>query len=229
MVQYYHILQLETSLEVSVRLRETSRNGNVPFVTVLLVVINVLTFFRMEMNGSSQDVYYMISAGAMYGPAFLDAHEYYRIFTHFFLHSGFEHLASNMVCLAIFGYALEKQIGRGWFCFIYMFSGVFAGLVSVFYNFSAYYERVSCGASGAIYGLLGALLVVLIINRRNNLQKEAFRFLLYVVLILLQNSGLHSSGIDTTAHMGGFLGGFLVCVIMCIRKKMFTDRKEQVI
>lgn len=209
------------------KLSEKGRNGNVPFITVLLVMINVLKFFRTEMNGSSQDVYYIISAGAMYGPAFLDGYEYYRIFTHFFLHSGFEHLASNMVSLVVLGYALENRIGRGWFCFIYMFSGVFAGLVSVFYNLSGYYERVSCGASGAIYGLLGALLVVLIITRRNNLQKEAFRFLLGAVLVLY--SGMQGSGIDNTAHMGGFLGGFLVCVIMCIRKKMFTDRKEQVI
>lgn len=209
------------------RLREKTGNEKIPFITVLLVVANVLAFFRTEMNGSSLDADYLISAGAMYGPAFLDGHEYYRVFTHFFLHSGFEHLASNMISLAILGHALENRIGRGWFCFIYMFSGVFAGLVSVFYNLSAYHERVSCGASGAIYGLMGALLVVLIINRRNNLQKEAFRFLLYVVLILY--SGMWDSGIDNTAHVGGFLGGFLVCVIMCIRKKMFTDRKEQVI
>lgn len=227
MVQYYHILQLETSLEVSVRLREKAGNEKIPFITVLLVVANTLAFFYTEMNGSSLDADYMISAGAMYGPAFLDGHEYYRVFTHFFLHFGFEHLANNMISLVVLGYALENRIGRGWFCFIYMFSGIFAGLVSVFYNMSGYHERVLCGASGAIYGLMGALLVVLIINRRNNLQKEAFRFLLYVVLILY--SGMQDSGIDNTAHVGGFLAGFLICVIMCMIKNMFTDRKEQVI
>lgn len=227
MVQYYHILQFETSVEVSVGLRENAGSQRIPFITVLFVVANVLAFFHTEMAGSSLDADYMISAGAMYGPAFLDGHEYYRAFSHFFLHFGFEHLANNMISLLVLGYALENQIGRGWFCTIYLFSGVFAGLVSVFYNLSAYYERVSCGASGAIYGLMGALFVVLIANRKHNLQKEAFRFLLYIILILY--SGMQDSGIDNTAHMGGFLGGFLVCVIMCIKKRMFTDRKEQVI
>ncbi|MCM1244542.1 MAG: rhomboid family intramembrane serine protease [Roseburia sp.] len=204
---------------------ENAGNEKIPFITLIFVAANVIAFFYTEMNGSSLDANYMISAGAMYGPAFLDGHEYYRVFTHFFLHFGLEHLASNMVSLLVLGYALENRIGRGWYCFIYLFSGIFAGLVSVFYNLSAYQERVSCGASGAIYGLMGALFVVLIINRRNNLQKEAFRFLLYIVLILY--SGMQDSGIDNTAHVGGFLGGFLVCVVMCIKKKMFTDGKEQ--
>lgn len=227
MVQYYHILQLETSREVSKGLKENAGREGIPFITVLFVVANVIMFFHTEMAGSSLDADYMISAGAMYGPAFLEGHEYSRIFTHFFLHFGFEHLAGNMFSLLVLGYALENRIGRGWFCFIYLFSGVFAGLMSVFYNLSAYRERVSCGASGAIYGLMGALLVVLIANRKNNLQKEAIRFLLYIVLILY--SGMQDPGIDNTAHMGGFLGGFLICVVMCIKKKMFTDRKEQVI
>lgn len=208
-------------------MKENAGEEKIPFITVLFVMANVIAFFYTEMNGSSLDADYMISAGAMYGPAFLESHEYSRAITHFFLHSGFEHLAGNMISLLVLGYALENRIGRRGFCFIYLFSGVFAGIVSVFYNLSQYRERVSCGASGAIYGLMGALLVVLIANRKNNLQKEAGRFLLYVVLILY--SGVQDSGIDHTAHMGGFLGGFLICVIMCMRKGMFTDRKEQVI
>ena len=210
-------------------MEESTGKERFPLITALLIATNVLAFLYTEWQGSTLDADYMIRAGAMYGPAFLGEHEYYRIFTHFFLHFGFEHLLNNMVSLLVLGYALENGIGRLCFGGIYFFSGVFSGLVSAFsLEFSGEGATVvSCGASGAIYGLMGALLVMLIVNRKNNLKKQIPRFMLYIALSLY--SGNQDPGIDNMAHVGGFVGGILICLMMCILKRIFSYRKEQVI
>lgn len=197
-------------------LDENAVKERLPLLTILIVVINVLAFAYTELKGSSMDVNDMISAGAMYEPAFVEGHEYYRIITHIFLHFGMEHLMNNMISLLVLGYALENAIGRGWFCFIYLFSGIIAGFTSLIYNVQYNRNIVSCGASGAIYGLMGVLLVLLVVNHRKNLRRELPRFMLYLAISLYV--GIQDSGVDNAAHIGGFVGGFLICIIMCIFK-----------
>lgn len=208
-------------------LEKNAESERLPLITVVLVVINVLAFIYTEINGSSLDGEYMIQMGAMYEPAFLDGQEYYRIVTHFFLHFGMEHLFNNMISLLVLGYALENVIGRCWFAFVYMFSGIFAGIVSVFYNVYMNETVVSCGASGAIYGLMGALLVMLLVENKGDLKGQGPRFALYIVLSLY--TGMRDPGIDNAAHIGGFVGGIIICILMCIIKRLFTYREEQVV
>lgn len=208
-------------------LEKNAENERLPLVTAVLVAINVLAFIYTEINGSSLDAQYMIEMGAMYEPAFLDGQEYYRIVTHFFLHFGMEHLFNNMVSLLVLGYALENEIGRCRFAVIYMFSGVFAGIVSVAYNVHTNEAVVSCGASGAIYGLMGALFVMLLLENRTNLKGQVPRFALYIVLSLY--TGMRDPGIDNAAHIGGFVGGIIICIFLWILKRIFTYRKGQVV
>lgn len=196
-----------------------------PLVTVLLVIVNIVVYFYVEMKGSSLDTNDMIEAGAMYIPNFLGQHEYYRIVTHFFLHFGIEHLMNNMISLFVLGFAMEDKIGRVWFGLIYMLSGVFAGMVSVMSEYLGKgTEVVSCGASGAIYGLMGTLFVLLIVNYKKIRVAHIPRFLLYIALSLY--SGMQDPGIDNAAHIGGFVGGVLFCTVMCIFKRIFSYRKE---
>lgn len=208
-------------------LDQKSERTPIPFITILLVAINVVVYLFVERSGSSLDADHMIQMGAMYEPSFVYQHEYYRIITHFFLHFGFDHLFNNMISLLVLGYALENGIGKGWFAFIYMVSGIFAGAVSVAYNLSVGHDVVSCGASGAIYGLMGALFVLLIVKNRHNLRGEAPRFAIYIGLSLY--SGMQDPGIDNAAHIGGFVGGILLCIVMCICKKLFHLRKGKVV
>ncbi len=207
-------------------MEQTAGRENVPVITIFFVAVNVVMYLLTELLGSSLDADFMIHMGAMYEPAFLVDREYVRIFTHFFLHFGFEHLFNNMVSLLVLGYSLENSIGKAWFGLIYMASGVFAGMVSVWYHFYTGQEVVSCGASGAIYGLMGALLVILFVYRRQNMRILAGRFALYIALSLY--SGLKDPGIDNAAHVGGFVGGMVLCSVMCIVKKRIRDRKGQV-
>lgn len=198
---------------------EQEKKIRIPVITVVLVAVNVIVFIITECSGSSLDSDHMMRMGAMYEPAFWDDQQYYRIFTCMFLHFGGEHLINNMISLFVLGYALEHGMGKGLFTAVYFVSGIVSGMASLWYHTSTGQEVVSCGASGAIYGLMGALLVFLVAYRRQHLREEAPRFLLYLALSFL--AGFQDPGIDGAAHLGGFIGGFLLCIIVCVIKRFF--------
>ncbi|HAP19972.1 MAG TPA: rhomboid family intramembrane serine protease [Lachnospiraceae bacterium] len=191
----------------------------IPIITIILAVLNVLVYFYIEMKGSSYDSEFMIQMGAIYEPLVVENHEYYRLITHFFLHFGFDHLINNMVSLLVLGYALENVIGRTRYAVIYFLSGILAGVSSIVYNVFVTGEyTVSCGASGAIYGLMGALLVLLIWGNRGHRSSEVPRYLVFIGLSLY--SGIQDTSIDNAAHIGGFIAGILICLIMTRKKRM---------
>ena len=207
-------------------MRENTLVKRFPLVTVLITMINVAVFFITEWKGSTLDPDFMIEAGGMYAPAFFREHEYYRLITHFFLHFGIEHLFFNMVSLVIFGHVMENAVGRLWFAGIYLVSGITAGLVSVTAHLNQNAQIVSCGASGAVYGVMGAFIVLLIINRKNNLRREIFRFTTYVALNLYY--GKLYPEVDQFAHVGGFVAGAMLCIGMYLIKRIVSIRKERV-
>ena len=184
----------------------------IPIMTLVLLAANVLIYFYVEMKGSSYDGEYMIQMGAVYDPCVLENHEYYRLITHFFLHFGFDHLFNNMISLVILGYSLEQVMGKIRFISLYFLSGILAGITSIVYNIYVGQETISCGASGAIYGLMGALLVMLIVGNRGRLSTEVPRYLLYICVSIY--SGMQDTSIDNAAHIGGFVAGVIICLIM---------------
>lgn len=196
--------------------------NKLPFLTILLAVVNVMVYLYVEWNGSSYDTEFMLQMGAVSEPLIIQEHEYYRLITHFFLHFGFEHLVNNMLSLLILGYAIEHVLGSVRFVILYFLSGILAGVSSIVYNVSTASEyTVSCGASGAIYGLTGALLLLLIMgNRRNKEHRttEVPRYLLFLAISLY--SGSQDPAIDNAAHVGGFVVGFIICLIMNGKKHM---------
>ena len=188
-------------------------------MTLILVAVNVLVYLYVEWNGSSNDVDYMLSMGASYEPYILENHEWYRLITHFFLHFGWDHLFNNMISLLVLGYALEQVMGKLCYTVLYFLSGIVAGVASIAYNIMVTGEySVSCGASGAIYGLTGALLVLLIRGNRNRRSSEVPRYLLYLAVSLY--SGFQDTSIDNAAHVGGFLAGVVICFFISKRKQM---------
>lgn len=195
------------------------RENRVPVVTIVLVLINSIIFALIELSGSSYDTDHMIEMGAMYEPLIVQNQEYYRLITHFFLHFGIDHLVNNMISLLVLGYALENVIGRLRFTILYFLSGILAGVTSIVYNiYVVGGESVSCGASGAIYGLTGALLILLIVGNRGKRTAEVGRYMLYVALSLY--SGFQDTSIDNAAHVGGFIAGLLICLLMSLTKRM---------
>lgn len=195
------------------------RENRVPVVTIVLVLINSIIFALIELSGSSYDTDHMIEMGAMYEPLIVQNQEYYRLITHFFLHFGIDHLVNNMISLLVLGYALENVIGRLRFTILYFLSGILAGVTSIVYNvYVVGGESVSCGASGAIYGLTGALWILLIVGNGGKRTAEVGRYMLYVALSLY--SGFQDTSIDNAAHVGGFIAGLLICLLMSLTKRM---------
>lgn len=192
--------------------RENRIETKIPVMTLILVLINVAVYLYVEFSGSSYDTEYMIQMGAVYDPLVLQDHEFFRLITHFFLHFGFDHLFNNMISLLILGYSLEQVTGRVRFLILYFLSGILAGVASIVYNIYVGQETVSCGASGAIYGLMGALLVLLIVGNRGRLSSEVPRYLLYIGISIY--SGMQDPTIDNAAHVGGFVAGVLICLVM---------------
>ena len=180
--------------------------------TIALIAVNVAVFFILSLFGDTEDAVFMMRHGAMYGYLVTHDHELYRLFTCLFLHFGIEHLLNNMVILGALGWHLEQQTGRIRFLLIYFGSGLCGNIVSLIFHGAAQEHTVSAGASGAIFGLMGALLWVVIANH-GRLGRLSGRGMLVMVALSLY-FGLSSSGVDNYAHIGGLLSGFLLALLL---------------
>lgn len=192
--------------------------------TVALIVINVAVFFIMSLFGNTEDVMFMLEHGAMFEPLITEEHEYYRIITSMFLHFGIEHLLNNMVMLGALGWNLELETGKIRYLIIYLVSGIGGNLLSLYLGVSSAEYAVSAGASGAIFGLMGALLYVAARNR-GRMGRISGKGVLFMIALSLY-FGITSSGIDNAAHIGGLLCGFILSVILYRKKNSYHARWE---
>ena len=178
---------------------------------LLLIGINVAVFFFLSFLGDTESVQFLFQHGAMEWRSILYEGEYSRILTSMFLHFGFEHLFQNMIFLFLIGCYLEDALGSVRYFFFYLLSGTGAGLCSVVADSLLEVNVVSAGASGAVFGVVGGLLCVVIRNKGN------FEGLgLPGMIIMIAGSlfyGFTSSGVDNGAHVGGFLCGFVLCFL----------------
>ena len=190
--------------------------------TVMLIVINMGIFFLLSFLGDTENAVFMVKYGAMYPPLIFEDSQYYRLISCIFLHFGIDHLMNNMVMLGALGWNLEPETGRFKFLLIYFVSGIGANLLSLASDFWTGSLAVSAGASGAIFGLLGALLWVVIRNK-GRVGRLTKRGMLFMVLFSLY-VGFTSAGVDNAAHVGGLICGFLAAVLLY--RKRSTARQE---
>lgn len=180
-------------------------------ITYALIAINVLVFAAMVASGVSftqptpRDV---ANWGGDFGPFTVGAHQWWRLLTSCFLHFGIIHIGFNMYVLFQIGPFIEMAFGRARYLLIYFFAGLGGSLVSVFVHPMA----VGAGASGAIFGLYGAVFAFLLRNRRSldpavtkSIAKSAGIFVLYNVVY-----GSITRTTDLSAHFGGLVTGFIV-------------------
>ena len=179
-------------------------------VTPALVAINVAVFVVMlamgvALFGGRPDDY--LRFGANFGPLTTGG-EWWRLLTCTFVHAGILHLAFNMWALWDSGQLTERLFGSLWFAAIYLFAGVAGSLASMLWQAQA----VSVGASGAIFGVFGALLAYLVRERgsippamTNRLRISTSIFVTYSLFY-----GFAASGIDNAAHLGGLAAGFVM-------------------
>ena len=189
--------------------------------TILLIVVNVIIAIILSFKGDLENADFMLSNGAMYAPYVLHYHEYYRMFTSIFLHFGFEHLINNMMVLFVMGVRLECVADSFKFLIIYILSGLLGNVCSLLHTLNQNNFVVSAGASGAVFGITGALLWVALINN-NYIGREWRKELLFVIAVNLFY-GFTTSGIDNAAHIGGLISGFLIAAFLC--KPMWQKEK----
>lgn len=188
------------------------RSSRLTPVNTVIVAANVLIFLAMTMFGGAGTSEVMIRWGAMYTPLMDQPQEYYRIFTSMFLHFDVAHLTGNMIILIALGDNLERALGKIRYAVLYLLSGVGAGIVSTVYNLLLSRTVVAAGASGAIFGVIGALFCLVVKNRGRLEDITAPRLGMMILYILY--SGFTTPGIDNAAHVGGLLTGIAVTVFL---------------
>lgn len=193
------------------------KKGQTAICTTGLIVINIGVFIIFTLLGKSDDVLFMRQYGAMYEPYVTEGHEYYRLFTSTFLHFGIEHLLNNMVMLGALGFNLEPEIGKVRFLLVYIISGIGGNICSLLLNVSLGDVVVSAGASGAVFGLMGALLCAVIRKkgRIGRLNKKGMLILAVFSIYV----GLSEQGVDNAAHIGGLACGFVLEALLASVKR----------
>ena len=187
------------------------KNIRVEYVTIALVVVNVITYLVLEWLGDTTNGFFMAEHGAMYPDFIRINHEWWRIITAGFLHFGAVHLVNNMVILYCMGSRLERVTGH----LKYFLIG--AGLLSYGMMLRTGDYAVSAGASGAIFGVIGGFLWIVILHRGRFEQITTRGIMMMIVLTIYY--GFSSAGIDNWGHIGGLLAGFSATVILYHRNR----------
>jgi len=182
-------------------------------VTYWLIGANALVFLLMTALGvnplapSGAD---LLRWGAEYGPRTTDG-ESWRLFSSLFVHIGITHLVYNMIAFLYVARTVERMLGHVGFLLTYLVAGLAGGLWALIYNPT----QIHAGASGAIFGIYGALLALLLRDRKTippHVLKQLRSFVIVFIIYNLVNS--LRPQISMTAHVGGMVGGFLCGLVL---------------
>ena len=189
--------------------------NKVPYFTYFLIALCIIFYFVPLFLGESNNA---ILSYSVHGPS-IRAGQYYRLLTGIFLHASVWHLFFNCYALSVIGSQIENFMGKGKYIIIFLFSGLLGSLLSM--SFSG--PVPSVGASGAIFGLMGALLYFGYYYRvyLGNVVKSQ----ILPLIILNLAMGFVLQGVDNWAHIGGLIGGILITMALGIKDKESSFEK----
>jgi len=180
-----------------------------PVATLVILGLNILIFLLMTLAGGSTNPEILLDFGASYAPYFHRG-EYWRAVMPMFLHIGWLHLAVNSYALYLLGPILERVYGYGRFALLYVAFGVGGSLLSMRMS-----GNVAAGASGAIFGIAGAMLTTGLLHRYAVPPRWGRAFgkgiLPFIGLNLV--FGFSIPGIDNWGHIGGLVAGLALPVL----------------
>lgn len=186
-------------------------------MVAFLIIINLLVYLaglvpsiRIEILNYGAAANWLIADG-----------EYWRIITAVFIHGGFLHILSNMFWLYVFGPELEKIAGKLRFFTIYMMSGIIGNVATYFVQGPEY---VSVGASGAIFGILGAFLALVYYTRKIFPQLRQMIVPLAVISVIIT---FLQPNVNATAHIAGLLTGAVFGIINFHPKNIIKWREQR--
>lgn len=175
-------------------------------VTTAIIALNVAVFLAVEVTGGTTDRN-LLRWGAEYGPFTLSG-QWWRMLAATFLHAGYAHIGVNMFSLWSIGPLVEKLSGRWAYLLLYLSCGLGGSLASLWWHPMG----SSVGASGAIFGIAGALLALLFLKHLPIQREWVTRNLVILSLFVFFNLvyGAKKGGIDNAAHVGGLITGLLI-------------------
>lgn len=193
--------------------------GTIPWCSAVLAGMNVIAFAACHIWGE-----WMYKNGSFSVIHLIRGGEYYRLITSMFLHADISHLVNNMLILYFGGEMVEKTVGKVRYLLVFFLSGICGNLLSAVYELltGAYYESI--GASGAVFGLIGGLLYLVIAGKGKGAGISVRRMLLMIALSFY--SGIQSVRVNNAAHLGGILAGFLLTFLLCHIGRMGTADSE---
>ena len=186
-------------------------------LTYLLILLNVFVF--LVSFGSGQ-IYTLLDMFANSPEMVLEHGQFYRLVTCMFFHLSLSHLVSNSIILFVAGGIYEDFAGKKRFLCTYFGGGVLASLFSVFLTQSS-----SAGASGAIYSVLGGLLITTFFKRKSLGGVSYYTLLVLILMGLI--SGFIFSSVDNFAHLGGLIGGMLLNLMFHDLDKRLEKEEEE--
>lgn len=181
------------------------------FITPILIYANLTVFLAMFFAGlgfMSFDGEDLLNWGANFRPLTTNG-EWWRLITNIFLHGGLMHFVANMYGLLFVGLFLEPILGRTKYILAYLVTGILASCASLWW----YDATVSIGASGAIFGLYGVFLALLLTKVFQPEFAKAFLISTSIFVGINLLMGL-TGGIDNAAHIGGLVSGFIIGLIL---------------
>ena len=188
----------------------------------IIIAVNILVFLVLEMLGDTESGSFMYAHGALYPDVVLVDGEWYRLFTCMFIHFGIRHIGNNMLILFFLGDNLERALGHVKYVVLYLISGLCGSTVSLAYMVKSGDYAVAGGASGAIFGVIGALIYVVIRNKGRLEDLTAGRLIFMAALSLYY--GFTAEGVDNLAHLGGLVSGILLAVVLYRKKSSPRNR-----
>lgn len=195
------------------------------YITPILININCLVFLIMVLSGfgfisfKGND---LLNWGANFRPYTIDG-QWWRLLTNTFLHGGLMHLLANMYGLLFVGIFLEPVLGKTKYLVIYLTTGILASIASLWW----YDATVSVGASGAIFGLYGFFMALLLLKVFPADFSKTFLISTSIFIGFNLLMGL-TGGIDNAAHIGGLLSGFIIGIVLSGQlKEQLTELNEK--
>ena len=194
-----------------------------PWVTYILIGINVLVFgveAALQLMGYGTGILYY--RGALYAPVLLKGQGFERLVTSMFLHADAAHLFSNMIVLFAGGDVVEKNLGHGKYFLLYMISGIMGNGASILGDWLTGRYGFSVGASGAVFGVIGALVFMILQGwlrtRGEDPRMKSLLIRAAVMTAWLLYSGWANPQINQAAHIGGLVTGFFMGAALMPRR-----------
>lgn len=192
------------------------------FVTYGILIITLLMYGILSINGGSENIETLIQYGAKVNE-FIYIGEWWRLITPMFLHIGFTHLVLNSLIVYFLGVELEMIIGHFRFFILYLLSGILGNLASFALNTS-----VSAGASTAIFGMFASTIVLAkLYPYHTGIQQLSRNYLTLIVLNVLM--GIFSTTVDNAGHIGGLLGGYLIMYALSSKNAVNNPKRKRMI